>query len=158
MTLDQLMEHGKEAAAHLFKEHGMLHPMWLCESANGQMIPICVEIPDRDKRDMFAQALKLTFKRNRIMRYVALLESWVLEMPAETDLKDVDFSKSFKEHPDRREAIFVQAEDIDGTQRSGLFYILRPEHGKPTLSAFKDFSNSDKPSEGRFARLLSEEE
>jgi len=158
MTLDQLMEHGKEAAQHLFKKQGMIHPMWVCERENGEIFPICIQMPDREQRDAFASALKVTFKRHRVVRYVALLEAWVLEMPPETDVNKLDFSESLEHHQDRREAIFIQAEDIDGSQRSGQYYILRPEHGKPTLSEFKDLNNPSKPNEGRFVRLLNVEE
>jgi hypothetical protein len=159
MTLDQIMEHGKEAASHLFKEQGVIHPMWICECENGEMLPICIQMPEGNARDAVASALKDTFRRHRVVRYVALLEAWVVEMPADTDVEKLNTSRSFEHHPDRREAVFVQAEDIDGSQRAGQFYILRPEHGKPSLSEFKDFGNQDnKPSEGRFARLLSMEE
>jgi hypothetical protein len=157
MTLDQIFDHGKEATKHLFKEQGMIHPMWICEKADGEVFPICVQMPDRKQRDAFALALKETFKRHNVVRYVALLEAWVVEMPADTDVKNLDLSKSFEHHTDRREAVFVTAEDIDGSNKAGQFYILRPEHGKPTLSEFKDFSGSEKPNEGRFVRLLSEE-
>lgn len=131
--------------------------MWVCEKANGEVFPICVEMPDRKQRDAFADALKLTFKRHTVARYVSMVEAWVLIMPEENKA-GMDFSQSLKDHPDRREAIFIQAEDIDGSQRSGQYYILRPEHGKPTLSTFKSFDDQTKPSEGRFARLLSKEE
>ncbi len=158
MTLDQIFEHGKQAAKHLFREQGMIHPMWVCECENGQIIPICIQVPDRGKRDAFASALKGTFAHHRVVRYVAMLESWVLEMPEDTNLAKRDFSQSLEHHPDRREVIFIQAEDKDGTQKAGQYCILRPEHGKPSLSEFKDFRQSATQNEGRFARLLNTEE
>jgi hypothetical protein len=159
MTLDELFKHGQEAAAHLFKKQGMLHAMWLAETANGQLFPIVIEMPKRDSRESLVTELKDTFKRNRVVRYVAMLESWVVDFPAPAgEAITLDgYKGTLEDHEDRREAVFIQAEDINGEERSGLFYILRPEHAKPTLSPFSQNSN-DTPNTGRFARLLKKEE
>lgn len=156
MTLDDLFKHGQEAAEYLFKIQGEIQPMWICETESGQMFPIAVEMPDRDKRDITIRALKDTFKRNNVVRYVSLLEAWSVAVPSYADFHK-GYSGSLADHEDRREVILIQAEDKKGEVRYGLFYILRPENAKPKLSPFKTTDSTDK-NEGRFTHLLKPEE
>lgn len=150
MTLDELFKHGQEAAKLLFEKQGSIQPMWICEAENGEMIPICIRMPDRDDRDALSEAIKATFKRHRVVRYVSLLESWMI---ATDKNAKPDLTQSLEFHPDRCEVVFLAAEDADGQERCGHFPILRPEHDKPTLGAFKEILNSQ-GSNGRFAKML----
>ena len=153
MLIDDLFRHGQEAAKHLFKMQGAVHPMWLCQTAEGGMIPVCLEMPDHPGRDALATYLKKSFRENNIERYVAFMEAWVLETDADQPVPP----GSIEHSPDRKEVVLVTAEDKSGEQRSGVFYILRPEHGDPKLSPFKEglFKGSDLS--GRFHRLLATE-
>jgi len=159
MTLDDIFKHGQEAAKHLFEVQGAIHPMWLAETESGQIFPICMDMPDRDKRDILSEALRATFRYHKVVRYVNFVEAWCVAMPAEakSDLMENGYEGSLQDHPDRREAVMVQAEDINGEERTGQFFILRPESGKAKLSPFKVFDNA-KHSEGRFTHLLNTED
>lgn len=155
MTLDQIFDHGKQTAEHLFKAQGGIHPMWICEAANGQIIPICIEMPERTEREALASALKDTFKRHDVQRYVAVIEAWAVETAEETKDLVRGYKGSLKDHPDRREVLFVTAEDVNGESIAGRFYILRPEQGQPQLSPFTELQRGR--GGGVFSRLLSTE-
>lgn len=157
MTLEKLFKLGQNAAEDIFKVSGAIHPMWICETEDGHVVPICVEMPERKHRDKVAEVLKEQFKLKKVVRYVMLVECWMKEMdPPKDGKKPTHYAGSLADDPDRREGVFIAAEDVNGETRSGSFFILRPEHKKATLSPFKE-TTANQP-EGRFAKLLNPED
>lgn len=147
--LEKLFKFGAESVEHLFKVQGYLVPMWVGISDKGAHVPIIV--PDLDDKDAVAEKIKEFLKKEKIQRYVCMMEAWIYEgkeMPPE-----VKEGKSIEHNPDRREVIHILAEDRDGNTMSGQYYILRPEHGKPKLSPLKVHEKASR-TEGRFARMF----
>ena len=154
MTLEEIFNHGIEAAQLLFKKQGAVMPMWIAETADGMSFPIIAKMPDKDGRDELAADLKSFFKNHNVVRYVSILESWCVEVKSNGGIpRSVQLGASVSEHPDRREIVAIQAEEKNKDGLSGVFYILRPEHGEATLSPFK-MSPSDAQAQGRFVGLL----
>lgn len=156
MTLDELFDHGKEAAEHLFERQGHIAPMWIVETADGQMLPIIVPMGDRDYKEAAISSIKKLMKDKKAVRYVSIVEAWCYEGSAGDSVEDVLAAGPISEHPDRKEIVNVMAEDKHH-QIIGSFYIVRPKDGKPYLSGFSKFPAGGKV-EGTFTRLLAEAE
>lgn len=147
--LRKLFDFGAASAEHLFKAQGHLLPMWVGVTKRGGHLPLIIR--DMDDKDKVAEAIKTWLKKHGISRYVSMLECWTYEgkeIPAE-----ITEGRSLEENPDRREAIHLMAEDKDGNYISGVFYILRPEHGRPTLSPIKIDARRGDVS-GRFTNMF----
>src|SRR4029077_2517080 len=75
----------------------------------------------------------------KVMRFVFIVEAWVVRMPEQVATNEAGPPwPRPSEHPDRREVVKIKAEDHDGSALSGMYYILRPEHGPATLSPFHE--------------------
>lgn len=67
--------------------------------------------------------------------YLAVHSSRIEPLPHQITAPDaMEYIGRMSEHPDRREVVAINAEDCDGANMMGWYFILRPEHGKPTLS------------------------
>lgn len=156
-TLDELFNHGKEFAKLNFDEAGQILPMWIGENNAGERFPVMVPMMDDDKQSI-ATAVRQILRELKAVRYVSLLESWVLEADSEREgkelMEDVQ-AGPIREHPKRKEIIYILAQDKFNT-RTGLFYIVRPDAGKPYLSTFKHLDANGV--DGTFSNLLSEGE
>src|SRR5262245_24092779 len=155
MTLDEIFQHGVETAQTLFAAQGEVHPMWIAQTSSGEVLPLIAPIGDRDSKDAVVGMIKAIFKQHEVVRYVSLLEAWTLELKRDRDLPlSVRLGAPISQHPERREIVALAAEDKTEGMLTGMFYILRPEHGKATLSPLKRMEKSTRH-EGRFVGLLS---
>lgn len=151
-NLENIFDHGREFAKHIFDVQGHIHPMWIIDTKNGDRVPMMVEIGEN--KDEVAKAIRKALKKIGAVRYVSLLEAWMVETRDQKIPESLLLGAPVSQHPDRREIVCINAEDkIEGSM-SGIFYILRPEIGKPRLAGFKEFPHSEKQ-EGRFVKLLS---
>jgi hypothetical protein len=152
MDLQKLFLFGTESARFMFEKQGFLLPMWVGISDKGAHIPLMVK--DMEDKDQIADGVRQFLKEKKITRYVSMLECWTLKAKGEAGIPpEVLSGGSLEKHPDRREAIHVLAEDKSGDTISGMFYILRPEHGKPKLSPLKVYPKEG-AAEGRFAKMF----
>lgn len=151
MTLESIFDHGKDAAKHLFDMQCKINPMWIIETKNGQRVPMMVEM--NENKDEVAKAIKKALKKLKAVRYVSILEAWAIETKDHKIPESLLLGAPVSQHPDRREVVIVQAEDKVEGSMSGMFYILRPETGKPRLSGFKENPRTERQ-EGRFVNLL----
>ncbi len=150
MNLDELFEHGKTFAKYIFQEQGEIVPMWVCIDKNGQTLPILAPLDDKDA---VADGLRLLFKEASIIRYVSMLEAWIVKGDHKaTTTEELMKDGPPSQHPDRREVVVIEASD-GATVKMGFYYILRPEHGEATLSPFEDFGDGG-TSSGRFSNML----
>jgi hypothetical protein len=95
-----------------------------------------------------------------LVRCAYVDEAWTATLRTDTPERDLLAKTQIaimnrigvKVHPDRREAVIIGAEDYITGMMMGIRYILRPEHGKPSLSplTIEPFNKS----EGRFVGLL----
>jgi hypothetical protein len=149
MTLEELFKHGQKAAKEIFDAQGEVLPMWVAEDQDGRLAPIIT--PGMDDKDEIAEYVRKCLKLIGAVRFVSLLESWVVEFDKDDEIPE---DGKVSNHEDRRECIFVFAEER-GRQMGGMYYILRPEHGPPKLSKFEQLQ--DHGNEGRFVGLLEDE-
>jgi hypothetical protein len=82
----------------------------------------------RDK-DLIVAGVRRLFRKHQVIRYAFLTEGWMVDVKG-GELPATPPSK----HPDRREILLVQAGDRHRRSLIVSYYILRPEHGAPTLT------------------------
>lgn len=149
MTLDQMIIRASETASRMFANFGHVPATWIAERADGTPLPIVLDMPDEPAgRAAVANGLRDVLMAFGAVRMVSIVEAWTVEGAAAQGPHPATLAT----HPDRREVIFIQAEDIEGNTRAARFYILRPEHGKPTLSELKDYPQFS--AAGRMSGLL----
>lgn len=147
--LRKLFDIGAEAAKQLFDLLGYVNPTWFGVDKNGSNVPLLItDLSDKDKA---AESVREFLRQHDVSRYVSILECWMYE--GKEVPQEILEGRSLEHNPDRREAIQIIAEDNEGNVISGVFYILRPEHGKPKLSPIRMMpENAD--TEGWFVRMF----
>src|SRR5262245_44056460 len=156
MTLDEIFEHGARTAKDLFAAQGEVHPMWIAQTRSGEIMPIIAPISGPESKDAIIGIVKGIFKKNDVVRYVSLVEAWCLDVKDGTFPASVRLGAPISQHPERREIIGIQAEDSKDGIVTGMFFILRPEHGKAMLSPLKRMSEGTMHA-GRFVGLLNQQ-
>jgi len=150
--LQDLFAHAAEHAALIFEKKGEFVPMWHAIDRDGENLVIVTPWADHDQKHVIVDHLRAFFRERGVTRYAFMCEAWSLVTP---DLNDYDrYAGRLNEHPDRREILTIQAEDKDGNQVAGWYYILRPEHAPATLSPLT-MSDADH-TEGALAGMLIE--
>lgn len=152
--LKSLVEFASAQAEKLFRKQGVIYPLYHAITANGETVILTP--PGRDK-DLSVAIVKAWFVLNDIDRYVFIDEAWILDVRKSG--QPIDEAKVHREgisnHPDRREIVMFAAENRRGELQTARRFILRPEHGKPTLSALViDDMTGLQHSEGRMVGLL----
>lgn len=165
MTLRELTEHAADFARKAFKGQGYISPMWVGERPNGERIVIATDMDfnSAKEKDAAAAAVRHMLKEKGAAQYFYISEAWMVssvpgaELPKDEQDKALELARQnrLKEHPDRREVVVVEASN--GTETiMGWFYILRPEHGEPSLSPF-EYGPQGVQSTGRLANMLNPE-
>lgn len=147
----QMLEHLSGFAEKLFNDVGEVQPMWILES-DKEIVPIVAPFNDDSEKDLAAE-----FVRNKAKEIGAsvcgfMSEAWQVVVIPERDGGDALSTKA-SAHEDRREVIHIVTEDRAGGYACGSFFILRPEHGKATLSPFKVEEGLERI-KGRFSSML----
>lgn len=159
LTLETMLAHAAKVARHTFQERGEVQPMWVGHRADGELVFFTPRhfSNARDKDATVAQ-VRAVFRTQRVVMFSYICEAWVLDSRATTPesaeraMQMLSAGGSLEHHPDRREIVAVQAEDKTRSLM-GHYFILRPEHGKPTLSPFRRMPESE-VREGRMVGLL----
>jgi hypothetical protein len=133
--MQELFEHARDRSADMFRETGEVLPMWHAVAGNGDNVLIATPWSNDDEKDAAMGALRMLFAKHQVKRYAFVCEAWVVVAKG-NNLDAAMAEPRPSEHPDRREVLRIQVEDRSGEQLSGSYFILRPEHGKPTLSPF----------------------
>ena len=136
-------------AANIFKESGEVLPMWHAEPEEGAHLLIATPWSDDEEKHVAEKALRKVFALHRVKRYAFISEVWMAQVKS---FDEVDNGPRPSVHPDRREAVMIAAEDRYGNSISGVFYILRPEHGPAKLSPLQ--INDYDEQRGRFTGML----
>lgn len=152
MNLEELFRHGQEFARSTFNACGQFTPMWVGITEDDEILPILV--PEFPSKDIVVAAIKKIFKERKVVRYVQMLEGWMVvtksSAEAERQAREyIESGLSLETHPDRVEVLTVEASDGVRTLM-GYFRIIREE--APELSEFE--SHPDAQAEGRFVNLL----
>lgn len=152
MTLNELFQHGKEFAAVAFNGQGELTPMWICVTEDEEVLPIVV--PMIGDKDEIITALRQFLKQKGVIRYVSMIEAWMLEAKNKNqNYQDLIKDGPIRANPDRVEIVNIEAADHYGNSKMGFYRIVRPADGPPYLARFEEM---DGDSSGRFSNLLME--
>jgi hypothetical protein len=152
--LREMIEIASDAAEKLFQTRGVIMPMYHCVTADH--VHFVAPAPHKDK-DIGVAMMRLMFKVKHVVRYVFIDEAWIVDQ-SHTDaaegakLEAYAARHGLANHPDRREIVMFLAEDLAG-RLSAHRFILRPEHGKPTLAPLKFISGAAE-AHGRMVGLL----
>jgi hypothetical protein len=136
----ELFSFARKQAFKLFHDTGEVLPMWHALAGNGEHLVIATPWQNDDEKDDAVRTLRRLFEHREVSCFVFICEAWAVKLnepikPGSRLLLD-DLPRP-SEHEDRREVLRINAEDRAGNVLSGQYYILRPEHGKPTLSKFE---------------------
>ncbi len=132
MTLDEMLKNAEEFAIKTFHETGSVSPMWVAESANNERFVIATPWGSREEKEMVVQGLRALFKEKKVQRFSFIVEAWVVQPSDGKIPESMKLGASLSTHPERRELLMIRAED-KAKSVSSIYYILRPEHGKPKL-------------------------
>ena len=143
--LKSLITFASEQVEEIFYHIGMVAPMYHAIKENGEILVFMM--PDVSK-DEAVDIVRFILDANRVESYVFIGEAWMLH----TLDVPVDVT-GLSRHPDSREAVMFSAENTRGEALTASRYILRPEHGRATLTPLK-FNKSVGHSEGRMVGLL----
>ena len=151
-TLREMVDFASPLIADRFARHGMIYPMWHIVRGDGNH-EIKTDVgPDKDTAAILMRAY---FYLVKARRYLFIDEAWMAAVGMDQADKVQRYASlgRLSEFPDRREAVMFSGEDINGDSIMGVRYILRPEHGKPTLAPLEI---QDRPgvSYGRFVHML----
>jgi hypothetical protein len=134
--LQELFDIATENAAKVFNEsdeHEVL-PMWHAVAGNDEHILIATPWNSDKEKDIVVKGLRQMFAAKQVKRFAFIVEAWVASISQSGITPNTYAGPRPSEHPDRREVLMINAEDRDGSQIMGWYYILRPEHGPPKLS------------------------
>jgi hypothetical protein len=104
--------------------------MWHAVRDNDENVLIATPWSNDEEKQATVDALRHLFRAHHVKRFAFMVEAWVRQAASMEDINSCPPS----EHPDRREVLMITAEDRDGSQIMGFYYILRPEHGPAKLS------------------------
>lgn len=154
-TLDEIFIHGTEFTAHTFPLLGKIFPTWICVTEDGDILPVVANDDDfSDRKDQFIANLREFMRIKGVVRFVSLVECWMLEgSKDEIPQEVISGQKAVRDCANRVEAIWISAEDNSGKSRSGYYYIKRDTDGKATLSELHDMP-IDGMQSGRFTDLI----
>ena len=148
VSLAALLRRVSRLAEQMFDKRGNIDPMWLVENAGGEQhvvaTPVIAEgaLAGSDKKDAIAAYLREYFAQHDVVRFAFAAESWTVSDPAigrdvtaeQFGLRYAAMGYTLANHPDRREIVWLEAEDSTETL-TALREIIRSIHRKPCLGA-----------------------
>jgi hypothetical protein len=133
----KFLAYADHVIAGIFKDAGEVQPMWHLVQENGPQLALLTPWNNAREKDAAADYIRAIIKERKIVRYAFMAETWMVQAdPADVE-SAVRLARrgQLSKHQDRREALIVQVEDRDTKEQlSRVRFILRPEHGKATLS------------------------
>jgi hypothetical protein len=110
--------------------------MWVAVDADGRNVVVPPPVPFRDgnAKDLATAMVRAFFEIAGVTRYVFMTEAWTLDAQAPQGL-DLDAlgRDGVSDHPQRREAVMLIAESVNGGMVFGRRPIIRPSRGKARL-------------------------
>lgn len=151
-NLREFLDVHTKASVGMFHQEGVMMPLWVVETKHEGTLVMLTPWQDEAGKEASVEIIKKIMRAKGAERYIFVTEAWEV-CPQDGQIpKSKQLGASLASHPDRREILLLTAEDRKH-QLLRRFYILRPEHGKPTLSE-PETTEEDAPGEGRFMGLL----
>jgi hypothetical protein len=163
MNAKELLAFASKAATQVFKQTGGVIPILHMVDKNNAHIHVhfAAGFEDRDAKQSTSEIMRKAIRETSAQRYALVMEAWTVNEHGDTKLAMEMTSKglSLENHPDRIEVITIFVEDKNTNEcLSRMYQILRPEHGKATLSPPRDFSEAVRgENAGRFNDLFADE-
>lgn len=110
-NLEELFKSTQTAATKLFDEHGEIHPMWRAENSLGETFIICTPFGNAREKEALIEGMKRMFIEKNIVRYALIVEAWFKAFPK--DFNPDNIPGPIRNMPDKKEAVFISAEDRD---------------------------------------------
>lgn len=149
----ELLDHMASFCKFAFSESGQVLPMWLLEDEAGQIQPVLTPFGDSASKDAMIAAIRQAIRDHKAVRCGFMSEAWALIVKKGHPDFDNPTRIAPSEHPDRREIVKLMVEDKDGGMLFAKLFILRPEHGKPSLSPISIEEGAERAG-GRFTGLF----
>jgi len=154
--LKEFVTFASEQAEKIFRKTGEVLPLYHAIDAEGEHL--ILSAPPGDP-DISVAMTKAWLALNNIDRVCFMNEGWILYRVDGPEITPGEMDRIRREglrnHPDRREVVLFNAENKAGEMQSAHRFIMRPEHGKASLSplVINDMSRLG-PGEGRMIGLL----
>lgn len=150
-----LIAFAAEQAAKIFHTNGRVLPMYHAVTRDGTNV---ILDPPHENKDTAVILVRAFFELHDVVRYCFIDEAWVLDASARK-ITNAEWERIRREglsqHPDRREMLLVSGEDHASGLVTAHRFILRPEHGKATLTPLEYFDlPKGTSSVGRMVGLL----
>lgn len=147
-TLEALMKvHARAVHKDFYRDGKLMAPLWLIENKDNKTLLLMTPMDENDDRDAHAQMVRGAIREFGGVRYAYAAESWFVRLdPGEPPRVRPSA------HVDRREALMIHGEDINGEQLGIMYEIKRHEGRKPFL--MKALKMSDDFG-GRFSNMFS---
>ena len=146
MTIDKLIETFTKTVLTQFRDVGEIPaPVWMIETGEGELLIVLTPVDDDTDKDMVAEAIRKLIKTSNADRYAMAMESWFASGTAES------FNNSLmpSQRSDRKEGVFISAEDRNGETRAFVHEIER-KAGKVQLKPPSSLGGNF----GRFANMF----
>lgn len=151
--LRKMIELASKQCEKIFRITEEIAPMYHAIKRDGDAL--FFEAPGGSKDESVAM-VRAAFELHDVVRYILINEAWVVEftkLPSATELERWD-QLGLSGHPDRREVLLFHGEDEASGEMRAQRYILRPEHGRATLTPLEFIDDTGGVSEGRLVGLL----
>ena len=157
-TLETVLAYAAKVARDAFKVRHEVRPMWAGHTADGELVMVVPEKFGNAADKQFAvDQVRAIFKEKKVVMFTFMTEAWMVDSKSTTPQSISRLMRTregLADHPDRREVVQIIAEDRERSIM-GMYFILRPEHGKPTLSPFRKQESME--TSGRMTGLLREQ-
>lgn len=151
-SLREFLMYSAGFAANWFNQHGGLYAQFALAHADGDVTIMPGDFCDTDQdqglsKDLTALALRAIISQRRVDRVVWMAEAWIV-LPTDGAMP----TGPLRHHPDRIEAVYLNAQERNGETIEAYYAITRPVGGAPQLSPLQFLPTA--PSAGRFANLF----
>jgi hypothetical protein len=122
LSLRQFLDVHVKIAQRMFEAQKTIAPMFIAETAGGDWAPIITPFTNDAEKDATATALRKTFAELQCVRYAFLAEAWVVTGESYNERMPRP-----SEHPDRIEAVLVEAADRIQTITADMRIVRGPD-------------------------------
>lgn len=130
-TLERIMSRIAEANAHNYRGEGKLTPLLVIAPPQGPLDVVPLESASASIVQQAIAAALLT---------VTCIEGYMVEQHKSEPLPAPD---DIENHPDARRCVVIFAQAATGERACAVQFVLRPEHGRATLSPLKILNGHD---------------
>jgi hypothetical protein len=122
-----MLRQARCARDDFYRDGNLWAPLWLIENVEGRTMLLATPTQPTDDKDKLGDIVRKAIKEWGGVRYAYAAESWFYEQSPD------GYTGPPRSAPNRREALWISGEDINGEQRTMVYEIKRRPGGKPKL-------------------------